>query len=68
MVVMELDCVRTYIWLPASVRWIGLDWIGEFIEIPRLAARQPSHYKVKSIVFISVIAFYTVVMVKCIYY
>jgi hypothetical protein len=26
LVVMELDCVRTYIWLPASVPWFGLDW------------------------------------------
>lgn len=47
-------CVRTY----GCLRLFGdLDWIGEFFEIPRLAARQPSHYKVKLIVFISVIAF-----------
>ena len=54
LVIMEFDCVRTY----GCLRLFGGSvWIGEFIKIPRLAARQPSLYKVKSIVFIPVLAF-----------
>lgn len=40
-------------------------WFGEFIEIPRLAARQPSLYKVD---LYHSSCFDAVVMVKCIYY
>lgn len=46
----------------------GLDWIGEFIEIPRLAARQPSLMKWNRSYLYYQPRFDTVVIVKCFIY